>query len=619
MPWETIHDEEAAARAAAKADAARIAAFRERDNATLASMVETPEKDDSELTAEPPGPREQWPIAFMPEGEDVLGNGCVLKRIVTPGIADIGKPPSPGGRCKVAYTARTMDFTAWDQSDGSCAFRLGMLWVSRFLEVAAASMTWGERAAFVCTHVYAKENNATRASMPDGACFRFEVSMLSWRAPQLRDADASGAKKSDASNEELLEQVAALKAEAAPLVKHGLHEHAADIYRDCAAYIHNPDDRPDGFEPPEGREEEAMSLLVSVWLNEAMCLLKKAGAPLEIPELRRVEELCTQALSTEQGHYSLGFERDATGSKEPEASIICNAPDASVARRAKALYRRGIARTQLADYAEAHADLLAAAKLDSKSRDVRDALAALKERQAASKKKETRRAKVMLDKPGPRAAPGGGLRPVATLWMDVAVGDELAYTCQKESCLQGRLVIEMIKHDNEAHAIAPLTAENFRCLCTGERGVGAQGKPLHYKGTKFFRMIPGYLLQGGDITLDNGRGGDSIYGGRFDDECFLAKHDRPGLLSMANGGPHTNTSQFFITLCAAPELDGKYVVFGRVVSGMELLEQLQQTPVDARDRPKTPIVIRDCGEIGTSLPPGGEAPAQEPTYTVRVD
>ena len=109
-------------------------------------------------------------------------------------------------------------------------------------------------------------------------------------------------------------------------------------------------------------------------------------------------------------------------------------------------------------------------------------------------------------------------------------------------------------------------------------------------------MIPGYLIQGGDITLDNGRGGDSIYGPRFDDERFDAKHDRAGLVSMANGGPNSNSSQFFITLCAAPELDGKYVVFGSVVEGMELLERLEEIEVDSKDRPKEPIEISECGE-----------------------
>eukprot|EP00667_Euglena_gracilis_P032745 EG_transcript_51269 len=120
--------------------------------------------------------------------------------------------------------------------------------------------------------------------------------------------------------------------------------------------------------------------------------------------------------------------------------------------------------------------------------------------------------------------------------------------------------------------IVPRTAENFRALCTGEKGTGRlTGGKLHYKGCTFHRIIPGFMIQGGDFTKGNGMGGESIYGGAFPDENFLQTHGKRGILSMANSGKDSNGSQFFVTLKATPHLNGKHVVFGQLVSGMEVL------------------------------------------------
>lgn len=131
------------------------------------------------------------------------------------------------------------------------------------------------------------------------------------------------------------------------------------------------------------------------------------------------------------------------------------------------------------------------------------------------------------------------------------------------------------------HGIVPKTAENFFQLCRQNR----------YAGVPFHRIINGFMIQGGDITHQDGTGGESIYGEAFEDENFTLRHDTEGLLSMANSGPHTNTSQFFITLAATPHLDGKHVVFGKVVKGMEHVRNIGTSPVDFNDKPIQDIKI----------------------------
>ncbi|CAD8058265.1 unnamed protein product [Paramecium primaurelia] len=255
------------------------------------------------------------------------------------------------------------------------------------------------------------------------------------------------------------------------------------------------------------------------------------------------------------------------------------------AQLVKAYYRRAVAHSSLGDYTEAKTDLKAAYAIDPNNQAVIEEMHEVQNKINISKKKE----KDIYGKLFQQSYYEEEATPVSlvendpsniTTYFDIKIGDDepqrIEFSLFKKSC--------------------PKTVENFRALCTGEKGIGKAGKPLHYKGCEFHRLIKDFMIQGGDFTQGNGTGGESIYGEKFADENFSHKHTGRGYLSMANAGPNTNGSQFFILFKDTPWLDGKHVVFGKVTKGIELLDVIEKIETE-QDKPKVSIVIVDCGEI----------------------
>lgn len=182
---------------------------------------------------------------------------------------------------------------------------------------------------------------------------------------------------------------------------------------------------------------------------------------------------------------------------------------------------------------------------------------------------------------------GRGKNP--RVYLDISIGSRTG----------GRVIIELFPD------VTPRAAENFRGLCTGEYGLGRNTKKkLSYEGCQIFRSVKNFMIQTGDFQFNNGDGGESIYGGTFNDEDFVRRHTQAGVVSMANKGRNSNGSQFFITLKRSVQLDNKHIAFGQVVEGMDVIRAVAAVPTDRDERPRVACTIVGCGEVGSKTQSG---------------
>mmetsp|Transcript_24088 Transcript_24088/g.72286 ORF Transcript_24088/g.72286 Transcript_24088/m.72286 type:complete len:588 (+) Transcript_24088:38-1801(+) len=321
-----------------------------------------------------------------------------------------------------------------------------------------------------------------------------------------------------------------------------------------------------------------------------------------------------KALTPIQGNLAMV----ATAAKDwPECVARCDTVLKADGANVKALYRKGVALGKMKDYEPAIAALKKAVELDGANKAAKKALRDTMLAKKEAKRLEKQQYGGMFDKlqgfassnrpkdpPGerfddsdeddydpPAAAPKYEHEPAKCkrAFFDITIGGEA----------KGQITFELYADT------VPKTVNNFLAICEGDND-----KKLTYEGCAFHRVIKGFMIQGGDMTKGDGTGGESIFGGKFDDENFIDRHDEAGLLSMANAGKNTNGSQFFITTVPTPHLDGKHVVFGRVLEGMDVVRLIEDAKCAPDNKPLDPCVIAKCGEVRLATTPA-EAPADE--------
>ena len=480
---------------------------------------------------------------------NITEDGGIKKKILKEGS---GALPEQGNEVHVNYIGRNKDNKIFDQTkDKPFTFKIGSGQVIKGWDMGVKTMKLGEKAEFILSPDYAYGDKKVSDLIPENSTLTFEIELLKIVVPRKE--------VSDMTYEEKLAEGKKLKAEGVEKFKAKDFVAARDLFTRATYYLETMDKTKEA-------EAEGVNLYVTTLSNLCNCCDKQK-------EYHAVVNFATKGLKIKE--------------------------------LPKLYYFRAIANANNDDFSSAKSDLESLKKLLGEKGETDEGVKYVKELiQKKEKEMRSQRKKfgrgifsqnLYEDKAlpvNPVAPPKEQNKENPVCFLDIKIGDNEPK----------RVEIELFKDK------VPKTCENFRCLCTGEKG-----EKLHYKGSIFHRVIKNFMIQGGDFENGNGTGGSSIYGKKFEDENFFYAHSREGLLCMANSGKDTNGSQFFITLKDTPWLDKKHVVFGQVIKGMEVVKEVEALETDSQDKPKTNVVIENCGEIkdGKEISPSAAGPKEE--------